>query len=175
MLVLCFNLLSFGGRELSSKYWWGVQLRPGLLGMCHAGCTGPTGQRDVVCYSANFLSWQCHLLYENKLGVVTGLLKVKLLLKMFQMCCFPFCFMKMVMRQLNAHACIYTWLCIYECTQHLCLCVLWVGMYKSIRVCLQIKPHVYNLVTVKHVAVVVFSCFHEVFWLALVINFNIPR
>lgn len=90
MLVLCFNLLSFGGRELSSKYWWGAQQRPGVLGMCHAGCTGPAGQRDVVCSSANFLSWQCHLLYQNNLGVVAGLLKVKWLLKMFQVCCFPF-------------------------------------------------------------------------------------
>lgn len=78
---------------------------------------------------------------------------------------------------MNAHVCIYTWLCIYQCTQHLCLCVLWVGIYKSICVCvcLQIKPYAYNLVTIKHVTVVVLSCFREVFWLALVINFDIPR
>lgn len=48
-------------------------------------------------------------------------------------------------------------------------------MKVSVCVWLLIKPHAYNLVTLKHVTVVVFSCFHEVFWLALVINFDTPR
>lgn len=74
MLVLCFDLLSFGGRELSSKYC-GEPSQAWIAAMCLAGCTGPAGQRDGVGYSADSLSWQCHLLYLNKLGVVTALVK----------------------------------------------------------------------------------------------------
>lgn len=47
-------------------------------------------------------------------------------------------------------------------------------IYKSMCVCVrfQIKSHVYYLVIISHAIVVVFSCFHKSFWLALVINFN---
>lgn len=74
------------------------------------------------------------------------------------------------------HTCVYIHDCVYMNAHNICVCVCCEQVFIKVFlcVCLQIEPHAYNLVTIKHVIVVVFSCFHEVFWLALVINFDIP-
>lgn len=120
-------------------------------------------------YSANFLSWHCHPIYQNKLGLVIDLLKTKVKLMLLYVS-----LIKVIIRQWMRYVCIYTCVCIYECTQHLCLCVLWIDTYIKVCVCVrfQIKSHVYYPVIISHAIVVVFSCFHKSFWLALVINFN---